>query len=157
MRSVMAWAGAIAVAWHTVLGCCAHHSHDHGEMHAAEQLPTRGCAHGHGLHSHGSPAPTDLAADVTSPGRQALPWGDEPRGSTPGGDCNEQNCVFAAPGPLMAADWLDRDLPCWEGLPAVATGMLNVAVATNGHQQPEWLPQPWPSLRAHLALGVLLI
>lgn len=156
MRSLMAWAGAIAVAWHTVLGCCAHHDHDHGAVQAAEPAAAKSCAHGHKSHAghrHEPVAQADLPADGSLPGDEA----PTSSGHAPDGDCTEQDCVFAAPALSGAAEWLTQDLPCWEGHAPQALCEQVPALSAADYQRPERLLQPHPSLRAHLALSILLI
>jgi hypothetical protein len=158
LRGLVTIVTVAALLWHTVAGCCAHHSHGghacndrvHSSSHASHSASNDGCCH------HASAEATELGAtDAGSELADSLP-------GTPGpcdgpGRCSEGSCVFAAqdssgPSPL---DHLGS-----EGLFVAdsAVDPIGEALASRMH----WLragftPQPLGGLRIHLALGVLTL
>lgn len=100
-RGLMTIATAVAVLWHTVAGCCAHHSHGgHScdvSSHAVSQAHYSESGVSGGCCKHALSNSRQLCASEAS-GRQfgndfpSIPCpGHKPKG------CSEGTCVFAAP------------------------------------------------------------
>src|SRR5688572_28081546 len=75
MRPIVSIITALAVNLHLVLGCCAHHAHEHahadGDVACLDAHP---CSHGH-----------NHATAPTNPARPTLPTH---------GDCHDSHCAF---------------------------------------------------------------
>ena len=100
-RGLMTIATAVAVLWHTVAGCCAHHNHGgHScdvSSHAVSQAHYSDSGVSGGCCKHALSNSRQLCASDTS-GRQI--GGDFPSTPCPGHKpkgCSEGTCVFAAP------------------------------------------------------------
>lgn len=164
-RSLIAIVTAAAMLWHTVIGCCAHHSHgllnscDRGHRMASAAYDAEAEAgHGCGGHRRAAAEPCRAHSHRTTgtPERQSVD-GEFPThvpAGLPGG-CPEGKCVFAAPdhtGPTMT-DLLAGAGPClaWAEL---ATGNGDSSAGVTRHDA---APPPLGGLRAHLILGVLTL
>lgn len=161
VRGLVTILTAVAVLWHTVAGCCAHHSHagqccedSGGAWSVADQTDSeisRACCQ----HAH---ADSGLACAAGSSGRQfaedslSNPCPDD----GPAG-CNESKCVFAALGSsrLSPLDQLG-----WDGLFlsfAVGEAAILFCASRAGESRDTVAPPPLGGLRLHLAHCVLTL
>ena len=124
---------AIAVAWHTVAGCCMHHAHAQRPTETKET-----CSHQHGDAGH-SDIPVDSGCPAPEPD-----------------DCDESRCIFALSKSVVVqqtaafvspVDFVAIE-PTGRGFCFGRIGDIN--------SNPR-LPATAAPLRSHLALHVLLI
>lgn len=89
-HSIITILTTVAVAFHAMVGCCAHHDHSCCESHgltAAVHQADEDCSHDHGLHHHD---------DANSPGEDAEDdCGHQHDGHQPHG-CDGGDCSFTS-------------------------------------------------------------
>lgn len=160
-QSVTAILAAVAVLWHSVAGCCAHHAHPHqpdaGHTDAVVVDQSHGdlrdnsscCSHG----TRVSPCEgVGYGADQCAPSSGGT--GDYPCDGP--SHCSESKCAFAVPDSSISLN------PAAAGWPVdfLDDGLLRLASSARAHGLTypfEHAPFLDCALRRHLALGVMLL
>lgn len=160
-RGLMTFVTALAVFWHTVAGCCAHHSHSEHSCDAAckaVSLANDGDTEGSGSCCQHSHIHSNLLCTSDSSGQQLIEDsrstpcpGDSPTG------CTEDTCVFAAPdssGPSSIGQlgW-DGSLLSY----ALVDSAVLLYVSCSSELYDSVTPPPLGGLRLHLAHSVLTL
>ena len=143
MHTVITLVTAAAFAAHALLGCCLHHAHVHavGAQASAEGMLDRHARH---VHSH-----------LHGPEHSHEP-GHQPDSETPCvPECESSGCSFLSVAKVAAPELDTVSSPADDLLSVSSLGQLSAAVdwrkiSAGADVHP-------PSLRRHLACGVLLI
>lgn len=156
LRELMTCVTAMAMLWHAIVGCCAHHSHGINACATnasfrteAEKAPEgRHCCYGgsHSLGPSGHSLATFDSAVPRSPCSEPSP-----------GRCTERTCVFGVStksGPSLA----DSPASTWIDAAFFAVGPTRELLPARGLEfQRSHAPPPFGGLRSHLALSILTL
>lgn len=165
-RRVIAVVAAASVFIHTIVGCCAHHSHADQTCHQHDgsrtdsvQAVAKTC-HDHSTHHHGG----QLDGDRCGSGSRSEPRAERGEGhgspNCPGdgpSHCSEQQCSFWAPQSSCAMSAHESSDVIF-GLVDLSMDLHSLcsSLKTNGPPHSN-TPFSRETLRHHLALSVLLI
>lgn len=141
---LMAFAVALSVLWHAIVGCCAHHEH----RSSLEKVATVGQGCSHQCHGHEKRA----CVRTSHSGRLSLQASD----SNPPADCREAACAMTAAAGLRTVV-MPIDAVAWSVQPEKLHDCALPHSTPDGHCHPGIGFHDLGPMRRHLVLRVFLI